>query len=441
MTTIPQVARAMREILTTVADAAARTTRFVLRRSPLGGATFSQALVFGFLSHPQASLEELSQTAAALGVDITPQALDQRFTEAAAACLKEVLHAALARVVAAHPVAIPLLARFTAVVLQDSSTIVLPDILAPVWQGCGGNTAERTTAALKLQVRLEMQTGRLDVQLQDGRAADQAAEFPATLAAGALHLADLGYWSLDAFRTLTHQGVFWLSRLQVQTAIYTATGQRHDLLALLTAQPAVPLDMAVALGETQHLPARLLAVRVPQEVAANRRRRLREAARKKGRQASTTRLALAAWTLLVTNVPGDRLTLREALVLARVRWQIELLFKLWKSHGRVDESRSTKPWRILCEVYAKLLAMLVQHWVFLVSCWAYPNRSLGKAAQTVQKHALHLASTFGRLRRLIATLSTVQRCVAAGCRMNRRKKHPNTYQLLLNDMSMTTALA
>jgi Transposase DDE domain len=143
----------------------------------------------------------------------------------------------------------------------------------------------------------------------------------------------------------------------------------------------------------------------------------------------------------VTNMPGDRLTLREALVLARVRWQIELLFKLWKSHGRVDESRSTKPWRILCEVYAKLLAMLVQHWVFLVSCWAYPNRSLVKAAQTVQKHSLHLASTFGNLRRLITALSTVQRCVAAGCRMNRRKKHPNTYQLLFDDRSMPTALA
>jgi Transposase DDE domain len=441
MTTIPQVARAMREILTTTADDAAHTTRFVQRQSRLGGATLSQTLVFGFLGNPQASLEELSQTAAALGVDITPQALDQRFTEAAAACLKRVLHAALARVVAAAPVAIPLLARFTAVWLQDSSTIVLPDALAPVWQGCGGSTPERTTAALKLQVRLEMRTGRLDVQLQDGRAADQAAELPGKLEAGALHIADLGYWSLDVFGTLTQQGVCWLSRLQVQTAIYAATGQRQDLLALLTAQPAATLDMAVALGETPRLPARLLAVRVPQEVAATRRRRLREAARKKGRQASTTRLALAAWTLLVTNIPGDRLTLREALVLARVRWQIELLFKLWTSHGRVDESRSTKPWRILCEVYAKLLAMLVQHWVFLVSCWAYPNRSLVKAAQTVQKYALHLASTFGRLRRLIIALSTVQHCVAAGCRMNRRKKHPNTYQLLFDDMSMTTALA
>jgi hypothetical protein len=134
MTTIPQVAHAMREILTTVAGAAARTTRFVLRRSPLSGATFSQTLVFGFLGNPEASLEELTQTAAALGVVVTPQALDQRFTEAAAACLKQVLHAALARVVTADPLAIPLLARFTAVALQDSSTIVLPAVLAPVWQ-------------------------------------------------------------------------------------------------------------------------------------------------------------------------------------------------------------------------------------------------------------------------------------------------------------------
>ena len=157
-----------------------------------------------------------------------------------------------------------------------------------------------------------------------------------------------------------------------------------------------------------------------------------QAARAKGRQVSATRLALAAWTLFVTNVPAERLTLREALVLGRMRWQSELLFKWWKSPGRVDESRSTQPWRILCEVYAKLLAMLVQHWVFLVSFWAYPDRSLTKAAQTVQKHALHLASAFTSVRRLGQTLRTVKRCLAAGCRMNRRKQHPNTYQLLLD---------
>lgn len=431
MTTIPQVARAMREILTTTAAEAGRATRFVQRTSPLNGATFSQTLVFGFLGNPQATLEELAQTAAALGVEISPQALEQRFTASAAACLHQVLLTAIARVITAEPVAIPLLERFTAVYVQDSSTIVLPESFAAQWHGCGGSTSSSASAALKLQARMEMRTGRLDVQLQEGRASDRAAVLPGPLPAGALRLADLGYWSLEAFAALAQHQVFWLSRLQMQTAVYDATGARQELLTLLESQPTDTVELAVALGERQRLAARLLAVRVPQDVAETRRRRLRKAARDKGRQVSATRLALAAWTMFVTNVPPERLTLREALVLGRLRWQIELLFKLWKSQGHVDESRSTKPWRILCEVYAKLLAMLVQHWVFLVSFWAYPDRSLTKAAQTVQKYALHLASAVTSIQRLGRALLTVKRCLAAGCRMNRRKKHPNTYQLLL----------
>ena len=74
--------------------------------------------------------------------------------------------------------------------------------------------------------------------------------------------------------------------------------------------------------------------------------------------------------------------------------------------------------------------------VFLVSLWAYPNRSLTKAAQTVQKHALHLASAFASVKRLAEALGTVKCCRAVGCRMNRRKKYPNTYQLLLDATSL-----
>jgi hypothetical protein len=432
MTTIPQVARAMREILTTTAAEAGRTTRFVQRPCPLNGAPFSQTLVVGFLGHPQATLEALTHTAAALGVAIRPQALEQRFTATAAACLQQVRVTAIARVSTAEPVAIPLLQRFTAVDGPESSTLVLPEVCAAQWHGWGGSTSSSASAARKLQARLELRTGRLDVPLQEGRASERVAVLPGPLPAGAVRRADWGSWSLEALAALAqHQG-FWLSRLQLQTAVYDATGDRRELLALVATQARDTVARTVALGERQPLAARLLAVRVPPDVAALRRRRLRAAARDKGRQVSATRLALAAWTLFVTNVPAERLTLREALVLGRMRWQIELLFKLWKSQGHVDESRSTKPWRIRCEVYAKLLAMLIQHGVFLVSLWAYPDRSLTKAAHTVQKHALHLASSFGSLQRLMLAIATVKRCLAAGCRMNRRKKYPNTYQLLLD---------
>jgi hypothetical protein len=93
---------------------------------------------------------------------------------------------------------------------------------------------------------------------------------------------------------------------------------------------------------------------------------------------------------------------------------IALLCKVWKSHGRTDESRGLQPWRILCEVYAQLLAMVVHHWLFLVSGWTSPHRSLTKAAQTVQQHALPMASAFGRLTSLVMAITTVTRWLAAG---------------------------
>ena len=69
-----------------MADAAARETGFVQRQSKMGGAGFVQALVFGWMGNPEATLEQLAQSAAAVGVEISPQGLDQRFTSEAAAC-------------------------------------------------------------------------------------------------------------------------------------------------------------------------------------------------------------------------------------------------------------------------------------------------------------------------------------------------------------------
>ncbi len=75
--------------------------------------------------------------------------------------------------------------------------------------------------------------------------------------------------------------------------------------------------------------------------------------------------------------------------------------------------------------------MILQHWMALMSLWGYPDRSLVKAAKTVQKDALQLASCVWHYPRTLETLETIARCLLAGCRMDRRKKHPNTYQLLV----------
>jgi IS4 transposase len=138
------------------------------------------------------------------------------------------------------------------------------------------------------------------------------------------------------------------------------------------------LDVPVRLGVAEQLPMRRLLWRLPEEAAARRRAKLRENARKKSRQPSAEALALCDWNLLVTNAGPERLGLDEAAVLYRVRWQIELLFKLWKTHARLGRSRSANPNHILCEIYAKLVGVLLQHWLALAGLWQNARRSLVK---------------------------------------------------------------
>ena len=431
MTSLPQVAIALQHVLRDVPEAHARSTKFCRRRSKLTAASFVQATVLGWLAHPQATLQQLTQRAAARGVAISPQGLDQRFTPAAADLLRQVWEAALAEVVVAAPAAAGLLARFPAVILLDSTTVALPDGLATVWVGCGGRVPQGGQSALKLTVALDLVEGRLMMVPSDGRAQDKSSPLQhAPLPKGALRVTDLGYWSLAVLQEIADQGAYFLSRLHLQTVVFAADGERLDLVAWLGRQKRRRLSVAVRLGVEAQVAARLLAVRVPHRVAEARREQIRAEAKREGETPSTTKLALAAWTLLVTNAPPDVLAIREALVLARARWQIELLFKLWKSEGRIDEWRSGKTDRILCEVYAKLTAMVIQHWLLLISCWLYADRSLTQAARAIRDYAVTLLSALPSRRGVIAVLATIRQALAGSGRIASRRKHPSLFQLL-----------
>ncbi len=76
--------------------------------------------------------------------------------------------------------------------------------------------------------------------------------------------------------------------------------------------------------------------------------------------------------------------------------------------------------------------MLIQHWFILIGCWEKANRSWVKAAQTVQKHALHLASHIQHPAQLTEVVAVIVRSLSSGCELNTRKRKPNTYQLLLD---------
>jgi hypothetical protein len=427
---------ALQQCLSATATQHARSSGFCRRTSKVDAATFCEGLIFGWLQHPHATLAQLVQMLAARGVSVTPQGLDQRFTPASSRLLYAVLQAvSTVGIPADAPVAIPLLQRFAAVDLDDSSTITLPDALAGEWRGCGGpaeGSSTQGSAAVKLQVRLDLCQGMLTgPALQDGRAPDKTAPMQeASIRPNTLRIADLGYFSLAHLARRSAAGAYWLTRFQPQTVVYDATGTRWsplDLPTLLEGQGSEALQLPITLGARTRIPGQLIAVRVPPAIATARRERLRSRAVAKRQAVSPASLALADWTILVTNAT---LSIAEALILLRARWQIEQLFRRWKDQGEIDTWRTANPWRILTELYAKLIGCVLQHWL-TIATWEQPERSLTNAAQVVRDHAVRLLCALGSRRQLAAAIRTIHACLAVGCRINPRRRRLNTYQRLL----------
>ena len=191
--------------------------------------------------------------------------------------------------------------------------------------------------------------------------------------------------------------------------------------------------MGAVLGQKKGVPVRLIMLRVPKEVAEERQERIREKARDNGNEPTEELLELAHWTIVITNIPRKRAICEEIIVLLRLRWQIERLFRLWKEHGKIDESRLKKPYRVLCEFYAKMCAMIIQQSLIQEGCWLDPLRSIVKAATSLRRECNRIMVSFyeGNLE---DTVQSVLRTLQSGCRIDRRSAFPSTAQLLLDGL-------
>jgi len=437
MITVPRMASVLRQVFEKEARELARSMGVIQRERKLNGSTLLLLLVLGWLHHPKAGPSALARFAGTLGVTISKQGIEEHWTLATAQWLYEVLMRAVQCLVTAQAVAIPLLQRFVGVYVEDGSSIRLPDGLEQYWRGCrGGNgSSSGTKASVKLTMRVDLLHGGLHGPLlQDGRSHEsQSLLQQLPLVKGALWIADLGYFALVRLAQLSKAGVYFLMPLKDGVVMWLA-GKRVDILAVLQAHgEQEEQEYEILLGAGKQVKGRLFARRASDEQVKRRHGKQDEYARKHGTIVTQRQRDWAKWTLLISNVPAPLLSLNEAMVLLRVRWQIELVWKLWKMQAQVDEWQTQNVARILCEVYAKLLGVLLQHWLMLLSCWDDPHRSPVSVSEIVRDQVVVLAHGFcGRLslRQALRLLCEAIR-QAAGRSIAGRSARPSTSRLLL----------
>jgi hypothetical protein len=434
---VATVTSSLQHALGAALDDLARETGVIQRQRKFTGQTLLRTLVITLLHKPDATTWDFLVTATQLGLQLTKTAVEKRFAagQPLVDFLRKALEHALQQTVACQPALAELLQRFTAVFLGDSSTVALPDELAHLFPGCGGKEGT-SAAALKIQVLWDIKSGRLEqLVIEAGKASDArsciAVDQAQQAQPGTLLIYDLGYFSVERFATIDRRQAKFISRLQHGTTVLDPLGNELDLVNYLRKQSGGLVDMTILLGAKERLSCRLIGVRVPEEVANRRRQQAREKAKKHGREPSAEYLELLGWSLFVTNCAAEELSWKAVVVLYRARWQIELLFKLWKSHNGLARCRPQAPaLEQLAVFYAKLLGVLLQHWLLLATAWHCQQRSLLKGARLLREEVKALLLAVDNSAKLAEVLLELRQLIQQLAQVEARKKNPSHPQLL-----------
>jgi hypothetical protein len=346
-------------------EASARRTGFVRRTSKITGKVFLALVTFGVWGTAKTSLAQLAAKAAQwpTPVDISPEALHQRMTRPAVAFLQALLRRAFTKLHAGDTVCdTELFAPFTAVLIADSTGFELPPSLKDLFPGSGGGAS---TAGAKIQLAWEyLSHSFAHLALVAGRTPDN--KYIDTVVGlaqrGALFLFDLGYFKIKALAQIAEADAYFLTRLNHQTTLSEAVGgrlQRVELARELKRASGPRLEKALYLGAREHVAVRLVAARVPEPVVNARRRQARKAARHRGYTPSEAHLSLLAWNLFITNGPATVWTPGTVCTAYALRWQVELVFKAWKSYFHLATLPTKTETPTLCYLYGRLLLIVL----------------------------------------------------------------------------------
>ena len=361
-------------------ESLAQQSRFIQRStSKLTGQDFVELMTIDMIDNANVSLDGLCDLLRQHRPQavMTPQALHQRLlSPPAVTYLHAVLQLALRENLEAVRVPVPatLLAPFGRVFLEDSTQCCLHEKLAADFQGSGGSGS---TSAVKIDLIYDYTSAVIHaLHLTDGTTADQsrAAAIVPHLRAGDLVLRDLGYFCLAALRQIATQQAYFLSRLSKGVHVFLgandetpAVSLTDHLLRHFPRHRVVDLDVYV--GQEDRLPCRLLAYRLPDEVVEQRRRSAYEVARKKGRTPTKAYLQWLQYSWYITNVSQTVWTAEVVGTVYGLRWQIELTFKHWKSLLQIHVLKGTRPERIQCLLYGRLITIVLLNMLSAYASW------------------------------------------------------------------------
>ena len=335
----------------------ARECGLVERESKFGGVEFLLTFTHGICGVPEATLDQLAQFLKNVcDIRMAPQSLDGRLNEAAVTFMREMLAKALSIAAEMEGCRKAFAGRFNHVYIIDSTNFPLHPSLQVAFKGSGGDAAP---ALMRIQFAMDFVSGIMHIRIGDAQLSDaptlrKIVEDNALPFDGeTLWMGDLGYASQATSVTIDDKDGYCLFRGRPGTKYTSPDGSLINLTNMLKEKPTV-FDIPITLNGRSF---RLVGRRLPEEHANRAIQKSREKRCKDGRQGDIGNdcKLFAGYLLFVTNLPADEFPVERLIVIYKVRWQIELVFKTWKSLLKINVIKTARQHRLECEVYGKLI--------------------------------------------------------------------------------------
>ncbi len=342
----------------------AKKVGFIKRSSAeITAFAFVYIMSFGFVGWGTISLDCLTSSLAKLfNVRITAQGLSKRINRKESAVFLEKVLFTLMNAQMKFKLKNKyekIFNAFSAVAIEDSSQITLNEAMSGSYQGSGGGASK---ACVKLNFIFDIKSFVvLGVKKTSGIVSDTAncLEILKHVKFGMLIIRDLGYFSLESFKKIGEAGAFYISRLSMSVNVYLNEEDETPLnvieyLEEMKKKKIKMIDIPVFLGKGK-LKSRMIAVGVPEKVVKQRKERYKKDNKK---EASQLYMRWSGFSIFVSNIPANIITGEFIIVFYKIRWQIELIFKNFKSNLELDKLKGINRHRIDCLIYGKLIVIL-----------------------------------------------------------------------------------
>ena len=348
----------------------ARQSRFIERSSSrLSGWMFLQLHLLMESSGQELSLTQMCEELFERhGIVMSKQSLDERFNTFAVKFMRRCFEHVFAQTLG-YQTAPKQHSFFARVLLTDATSFQLPAHLSAFYQGNGGDNGP---AGIKIHQQYELLSGSVrQLAFRDSKENDVnlLLDFDYSQVERELHLLDLGYFKLKHLQALHEAGGYFISRYKTGVSLYGKAGDEYEplewkqLLSKVESGIALPV---VYLGQgPEKFPVRLLVEKVPEAIAAKRRHKQKRKIANVSKKARY-RYGTSAWkellmdyNIFMTNTTHEQLTDKQVQLYYKLRWQIELLFKTWKSVLELDKVGKMSIFRFECYLYSRLLVLFL----------------------------------------------------------------------------------